>query len=416
MSVILILGLALWLWRSKQGADERLEFFWSSSNGVGVLSAVLIALLVWQRGRWSLWRLGGVPLGLFAMYASEAYAAWIALGVALLFARSHPVVWWLRGVIAVAVTATVAWQPWRESLLQGLGPLLSGREGVWETASRLISAFPWGGTGPYQYGSLATPFADRCQTSGALEGLLNSVGGCPVWLEQLGQPWLIAHSGWLHALAETGMVGTAGWLLLWGVLFAGVWKSRWHAGRAVFLLLLTVSLVDNVTLVPSPGYAELFYLIGGAGLGRVAQLETKQGAMVLGLGAGTGGLLALGSAAAVWLLSTPTSLGPVQVQRLLLPAHYQQDEVYAFYADLRLPDGPAAGGYLAVEQCADTVAAACTRIGGALFEGERLQDWVYARILPSYQGESVRLRVTLASRNRVGARQLLREWTVERVK
>lgn len=416
IAIVLTTSLGFWLWNSGENGAARPEFFWVGSNGIGVLGAVLVWLMVLQEGRWPIWRALGVLLGVLALWWSEAYAAWLGLGVGLLFAMSHPVVRVMRLLVAAGAAAVLLWRPWRDPLLATVGPLLSGREGVWQAAARISEAFPWGGTGPYQYGSWASPLADRCRTLPVLETILNRADGCPEWLAQLQQPWLIAHSGLLHALAETGWVGTFGWLLLWGILTAGVWLARWPLGQATFLGLLTISLVDNVTLVPSPGYAELFYILGGAGVARLVQQEpTKSvGVSLVGTGAGVGGLLALCSAGVIWVLSIQVILGTVQVYRLLLPASYQRDEVYAVYADLRLPEPPPTGVFLSVEQCSSL--RICQRIGGAQLVENRLQDWVYARIVPGHQEAEVTLQITLAPRNQTGAGQVLKRWTVTRVR
>ncbi|UFA51508.1 O-antigen ligase family protein [Deinococcus radiophilus] len=421
---VLALAMAAWL-RMTAGPDtvlpRGLEFLFITSNGMSIVGMVLVLLALLGLRHWSV--ISRVLLGLLGagvLVLGLGKAAWLALGVGLLLSLRGRWGQGLRWGMLVLAALALAVPSTRAQVLTLFGNSLSGREQVWTDASRIFSASPLGGTGPYQYGASAAPFGDPCATLRTIEAVVPS---CPAWVEGLSQPWIIAHNGTLQALAETGLVGAAGWFLLYGAVLLGAWKSRWPLARALTGSLLVVNTVDNAILLPSPGYAELFLVLGGASwaawLARPEEASQEAAALPAGSApalqlAALGGAVGVGTAAVPWLLAAPTAPVQVELRRLLTPAQYQSGEVYGLYADLSWAQDLAGDGYLSVEQCSDLNI--CTRIGGARFEKGRLSEWVYARIREEGpDAQNVALRLTVADQSRLASALVLKEWKVSRV-
>lgn len=412
------LALAAWL-RLSAGPDTllptALEFLYVTSNSMSIFGMVMVLLALLGPRHWHL--TARLPLGVLGsavMVLGQGRTAWLALGAALLLG--------LRGRWATPVRLTaLALAALTLALPQGRGWVqaaasdsLSGRERIWSDGVQIAQTFPLGGTGPYQYGAYASPFVDPCTTLRTLETVLPT---CPAWVQHIGQPWVIAHSGVLHPLAETGMVGTLGWLLLYGTVLLGAWRSGWPLARAVIGGLLVINLLDNATLLPSPGYAELFLALGGAAWAAQRRLSEREAPTVApGAPAVSGQAAALGAgvglltAAVPWWLVLPQQPAGVEVQRLLTPGQYQAGEVYGLYADLRWT-APQGAGYLSVEQCSPLNI--CQHIGGAAFEGGQLADWVYARL--QSEDPTVILRAVATNRERPALPVVLETWEVKRV-
>ncbi len=143
---------------------------------------------------------------------------------------------------------------------------LSGRDKVWEGAVAAFQAHPLGGAGPYQLG----PYLEHLYRSGCHLWVAAERLGlrCPDWLAPFYGAWLIAHNLLLHALGETGVLGTLGWLLLYLLVGYATVRARDPLLAAIFAGYLTMSLVDNPTLVPSLSLAEFFWVAMGMALAK----------------------------------------------------------------------------------------------------------------------------------------------------
>ncbi|GGR53932.1 hypothetical protein GCM10008959_14310 [Deinococcus seoulensis] len=421
ISMVCVLALVLQSlttgWVGVQGGLRPLEFLFSSSNGMSVLGVVLVWLALLQRAWGWHWRVPVGLLGVAITVLGDGRMAWAALLIGLLAAWRGRLATAVRVLLMVPLLVVAVWDGARQPVAEFMGPVISGREEVWTNAANVARSLPVGGAGPYQFGGLAAPFSDPCQT---LETLQEVMPGCPAWLSGLQQPWLIAHNGVLQALVETGWVGLLGWAVLWGALLWGAWRSGWAVARAAVAGLLTLNTLDNVTLLPSPGYAEVFFILGGAAWGVWASQPEQLPGTSRSLRhwpVGLGNALLLGSALTVttiwvpWTLITPDRLPPVQVGQVLLPPQYEPDEVYGLYVQLKTSEP---GVYVAVEQC--SVQNICVRIGGARFNGVTLEDWVYARVKPDHQDPVVRMRLVISREVRPASRQVLREWEVTRAR
>lgn len=136
----------------------------------------------------------------------------------------------------------------------------TGRDLIWLNVLSTIRHFPVGGVGEYLLGNT---LADPVQSCTLWPVLAEAGYTCPDWLSALGQPWLIAHNGILQQLGEGGVIGTAGLLLLLGRVLAAARQRRDAAASAVIAAVLTGSLLDNTFIVPSPFFAEVFWLAAG---------------------------------------------------------------------------------------------------------------------------------------------------------
>lgn len=386
-------------WRTPQGTFRALEFVYANANSLSVLGVLLVCLALWDRS-WGAWRWPLGTLGLAVAVLGQGRMAWLACAVGLLAAWRGRRATLTRSALLLLALGALAWAPARQALVTVLGPAISGREAVWETAARVADRWPWGGAGAYQYGAQAQAFPDGCAVPDTLTRL--APGGCPAWLTGVRQPFLIAHNGVLHVLAESGRVGLPGWLILWGTLLWGAWRSGWPLARAVVAGMLTMNVLDNATIIPSVGYAELFFVLGGAAYAAVPHSRAA-----LGLGLLTGAALGVLTLLAPWVLGRPAPLPPVTLRTLLLPPTYQAGEVYAIYTDLHI--STVAPLYLAIEQC--DAQQRCLRIGGSTIPRGSVQDWVYARLRP---GGEQRLRLVLSDAQRTANGFVLREWVVQR--
>lgn len=282
----------------------------------------------WRHG-WG-WR---APLGLLGLLSALLSGSRGPLGIALLGAVLL-LVWgtWRRaavvaGVLLVAVIALGS--ALQGTALQRLGSLDStGRDLVWNDALSVARTAPLGGVGSYLLGERIAPPGQPCVWFEALE-----VRGlpCPQVANRLNNLWIIAHNGFLQQLGETGLLGTAGLFVLLGTLLAAAWRSGAHLAAAVVTGLLLVNLTDNVTLVPGPVFAEVFWLVGGWVLSRQAVAWPLAGL--------TGsGLLAL-TAFPLWAALVPPPPVPVQLSGLVAPRSWRADEPYAGAALFALPPG-----------------------------------------------------------------------------
>jgi len=253
----------------------RVSHPYYSGTSIGLAGVVGIFLALLARGLSFPIRVVGISAGIFALMFSGSRGALLALGIGLISASfiSRQNFWRNRVLVRSLLLSMVG-----IAFFQLLGkPLpflrrvseftsLNGRDRLWHDALVAFKAHLWGGTGPYQLGPYLAPFAvERCRLWSGLERIGYR---CPAWLEPFYGAWLIAHNTWLHALGETGIIGTLGWALLYVFATYAVIKARDALVAAIFFGFMAMGLVDNPTLVPSLSLAELFWVAVGIAIVR----------------------------------------------------------------------------------------------------------------------------------------------------
>lgn len=139
----------------------------------------------------------------------------------------------------------------------------TGRDLVWYNTLTVIRSQPWSGVGSYRLGRYLSPPGDNCTLFASTDG---TAPVCPVWVKNLGNPWLIAHNATLQQLAETGPLGLLGLFLLLGAVLTACVQNRSPLGMAVVSGLMVATINDSTLLVPSPFFAELFWVVAGTQL------------------------------------------------------------------------------------------------------------------------------------------------------
>ncbi len=153
----------------------------------------------------------------------------------------------------------------------GLDP--SGRLQVWKEAWHSFTLHPIGGVGTYQIGPSIPSMLFPCKIFPPIEPF----GPCPIWLEKFNGAWNIAHNVVLHALTETGVIGTVGWVVLLGFFGWSAIRSKNPLLIGLFGSFMLVNLVDNPTLLPSPHVAEVFYVAMGMAMVQAEQVQSARG-------------------------------------------------------------------------------------------------------------------------------------------
>jgi O-antigen ligase len=312
---------------------QRLSHPYMTPITLGLAGALGLWLSVFTGGR-LLWR---VPLGL------------LALGVLLLSGS--------RGPLAAALVGCVAGLVMRRGRRMALGVLAgaallaggfylgsrlevgaitrlgsadtTGRDTVWYNTLTVIRSAPWSGVGSYRLGTRLAPPGGSCE-------LFVSAGGevptCPAWVEKLGNPWLIAHNVSLQQLAETGPLGLLGLFVLLGAVAAASLQSRDPLAVAVISGLLVATANDNTLLVPSPFFAEVFWVVAGTQLARLRAVGLGTGGLTAGL------MLALSLPLLVSALPAP----PLPAARLTLlnaPTLVESSRDYTAFVQFDAPPG-----------------------------------------------------------------------------
>lgn len=248
--------------------QQRLQHPYYTPVSLGLAGSVLVLLAVTASGVWW-WRVAGSVLGITTLLWSGSRGPLLALGVGLIAAvAADPKKQW-RGVVAAGALAL--------ALLLGLQGLstggvtsrfaestLTGRGAFWADTLQAAKAHALGGVGPYQLGPyMSTQYSDTsCQLWIPRPGQSQ----CRPGLDRIRGAWLMAHNTLFHLVGETGVIGALGWLALMGALTLGTWRSRQPLLAAIIWATTAMGLVDNPTLLPSLGHAELYWLAGGVAI------------------------------------------------------------------------------------------------------------------------------------------------------
>lgn len=206
----------------------------------------------------------------------------------------------------------------------------TGRDVVWNDVLSVVSRYPAGGVGAYQLGPLIAPTDSRCVLYDAL-----AVRGveCPPIVAAVNNFWVIAHNGFLQQAGETGLIGTLGLYLLLGAIAWSSWIAREPLALAVLISLLVGNFTDNVVLVPSPFFAEVFWLVAGMSLSAFRPVSLHS---VLLIAAALVGL----SAFPIWAGLRSVSANPELILTSLEAARrWRVEEPYNVRIGLMLPRG-----------------------------------------------------------------------------
>ncbi len=155
----------------------------------------------------------------------------------------------------------------------------TGRDLVWSGALSAYQSAPFSGVGSYLLGRHLQPPSGYCELWIGPNGTL----ACPEWLQNLGSPWLIAHNGAVQQLAETGPLGLLGLFLLVGATLYTALRTKDALGTALLAGLIVATTNDNTLLVPSPFFAELFWITAGVQLTRLQAWQPGQAITAAGL-------------------------------------------------------------------------------------------------------------------------------------
>lgn len=314
----------------------RLRHPYMTAVTLGLSGAAGLWLALFLNGR-LLWR---VPLGLAAVGVlvlsgsrGPLLAALVGSAAAFLFRQRRerrPPVFLLLGTLLLAGGVYAGQQREIFSLTRLMNLDTSGRDLIWADTLSVIRAQPWSGVGSYRLGARLTPPGDACVLWSGTVGARG--GACPNWVPQLGNPWRVAHNVTLQQLAETGPLGLLGLFVLLAVVLSTTLARRDPLSVAVVVGLLAATLTDNTLVVPSPFFAELFWIVAGMQLTALRPVSTP---------------MALTASAAILLLAFPllVLVGPgprdVGTSLTLLSAPTQVSEVqgYTVYTQFRVPPG-----------------------------------------------------------------------------
>lgn len=364
--------------------SARLAHPYLTEVSLGILGTLGVLLSLFTPAKWG-WKVLGVLGFAGLLLLSGSRGPFLMLGAGLAAGLLLSLTTRRARLTAFAVGATLVGLG-GAVLGQGSGFMArlltldsTGRDLVWLNTLNTIQQFPLGGVGPYLLGST---LADPVQTCTLWPTLAEAGYSCPAWLSALGQPWLIAHNGVLQQLGESGVIGTAGLLLLWGTVLAATVRRRDPAAAALVAALLAGNLLDNTTLLPSPFFAEVFWLTAGMVLsreGRVTSDSFVPGSLSwrpLLWGASVLGVMGFPLLAALRVPSgSPLRLEALNADTLVVP-----NSPYRVYVRLE----GAAGSYrLALRTCRTF----CQTVAVQAFEVRqgRAEVWLEGQLRPSAQ-------------------------------
>lgn len=256
------------------GILARLSHPYYYTVSLGLLAVIALWLIMFWRGGAVWWRVAVGLLAIATLLAAGSRGPTLALivgsGAALLLAGRQGMRRWVLlplGVVAAAIAVVSTLKLNIAPILRLLDDQTSGRNFVWADAYAAWQTSPVGGVGTYQGGPYLTYlFSGGCQLNPILAA--NHIE-CPEWLSSFSSMWLIAHNAWLQWLMETGVIGLSGLLLVYGY---GLWaaaKSRDPLLIAALFGYTAMNFVDVVIAVPTPHFAELWWVMLGISVWRL---------------------------------------------------------------------------------------------------------------------------------------------------
>ncbi|WP_161780319.1 O-antigen ligase [Deinococcus sp. RL] len=344
MTLTYIIGLSFTFLSISTLGIGRLTHPYMTSVSLGLAGAFGVWLALFAPGGQRAWRwlfgLTALAVLLLAGSRGPLIAAFIGSGAALIVSTRR------RTVMGVVLGGALVAAGFYTAQRLEFGPITrlastdsTGRDVVWENTLSVVRAYPWSGVGSYRLGKRLGPPGQECE-------LFASVGGetpaCPPWLARLGRPWLIAHNAALQQLAETGPLGLLGLGVLLGAVLVAAVQAKQPLGLAIVTGLLVTTMSDNTLLVPSPFFAEVFWVVAGVSL-----THLRAGAPV---GPFAAGLLLLLSFP-IWSRQLSTPLPAVQAQLLYAPRTLSDSRDYNVFLALDAPPGEYR---VALNSCTDT--------------------------------------------------------------
>ncbi|OLV15619.1 conserved membrane spanning protein [Deinococcus marmoris] len=256
-----------------QALGERLAHPYYTSVSLGLAGTLGLLLAITWKGGPLAWRVlgGGLSLGLFLWSGSRGPLIALTAGLLAVLATSFRIQWKATLLTVGAAAALVfALQGTQGSAITGrfMENALNGRDAFWTDALDTARAHPWGGVGPYQLGPhLSTQYHQGdTNCSFWLKEEVYGLKSCPAIVNRFRGAWLIAHNTAFHLLGESGVIGLSGWLALMGALALAAWRSGDPLVNALTWAAAGMGLVDNPTLLPNLGHAELYWLASGIGV------------------------------------------------------------------------------------------------------------------------------------------------------
>lgn len=311
----------------------RLSHPYMTAVSLGLAGACGVWSALFMPGRPSLrWFLGLVSVAVLLLSGSRGplLAALVGSLVALITVRRQLLVpFLLVSALVVGGGVLVGGQQGISSLQRLIQVDASGRDLIWADTLSVIRAYPASGIGSYLLGEELTPPGEKCVL---WSGQVGQAGGvCPEWMTTLGHPWRVAHNAAMQQLAETGPLGLLGLFSVLTVILALALASRDGLSIAFVSGLLVSTLTDNTLIVPSPFFAELFWVMAGV-------LLTKQPSGSVNL-LPPAALAVMTLAFPLWLLALPQRPLPKASLSLLLAPQKAVEELYTTYAQFNIMPG-----------------------------------------------------------------------------
>ncbi|WP_162145444.1 O-antigen ligase family protein [Deinococcus ficus] len=263
------------------GLTSRLKHPYMTSVSLGLVGSFGIWISVLGRDLlWKTWNLA-LSLLLFSLSTlvvlfsgSRSAVAATIIGLifaAITFERKQAIKTLFAILIIIAVYILLLGFSNVGFLFRILDGNTSGRSAIWYSALSLIKSQPYSGIGAYQFGNYNNGIQEGCASFNS-EAVIDNCRGI---IDIIGTPWIITHNATLQELVEFGFLGIASFYVLLGLILYAAIKTRIPLVLAFVVGMMCMSLYDNVLIVPSPFFAEVFWVIGGYCIARV-KLNLRQ--------------------------------------------------------------------------------------------------------------------------------------------
>lgn len=259
---------------------NRLTHPYMTPITVALAATILLWLMTFIPMAWY-WRVPGILLSAVVLLLTGSRGPLLAAGIGLVAGllltntlNMRPVLL-MMGVAVIVTGATIifAERQQLDTFLRFSAIDANDRDLIWNDTLSIIGTAPWTGVGSYRLGHYLQPDT-ICEGFPNIRG---EVQPCPAWIASLGKPWLIAHNVGLQQWAETGPIGLLGLLSVLAVAIMGCQQNRDPLGMAIISGLLVSNLVDNTILLPSPFFAEIFWITVGIQLVHIKAIRWPLG-------------------------------------------------------------------------------------------------------------------------------------------